>query len=168
MCISKARQLLGVLNFCLLSRAESEMERIDLLSTGGALPWARPLRSFARLPCRGLSFLFRPSTHTHTHADSRARSLTLSLSAWRLPLLQLTLVLPLQGETCTELLTLGLIFLLFLPISSVSCCWSLEETKDGGGEGMRLKRGLGSGAKRRTLSTHITSSCQQCLVWQKK
>lgn len=55
--ISKARQLLGLLNFCLLSGAESEMERIDLLSTGGALPWAGPLAcSLAWLPCRGLSF----------------------------------------------------------------------------------------------------------------
>lgn len=80
--------------------------------------------------CRGLSFLFRPSTHTYSCAHSFAHS----YSAWRLPLLQLTLVLPLQGETCAELLTLGLIFLLFLPISSVSCCRSLEETKDGADE----------------------------------
>lgn len=54
------------------------MERIDLLSTGGALPWAGPLGSLARLPCRGLSFLFQPfptpPPHTHTH------SLYLSLS----------------------------------------------------------------------------------------
>ena len=80
--ISKTRQLLGLLNFCLLSRAESEMERIDLLSTGGALPWAGPLAcSLAWLPCRGLSFssytnpLTRPSFPL-----SLSPSLPLSLS----------------------------------------------------------------------------------------
>lgn len=62
--ISKGRQLLGLLNFCLLSGAESEMERIDLLSTGGALPWAGPLAcSLAWLPCRGLSFSNPPHPH---------------------------------------------------------------------------------------------------------
>lgn len=157
--ISKARQLLGVLNFCLLSRAESEMERIDLLSTGGALPWAGPLGSLARLPCGGLSFLFQPlpppPPHTHTH--SLTLPLPLSLSAWRLPLLQLTLVLPLLGEMCAELLTPGLIFLLF-PISSISSSWRLwKRQRMGGGMGIK-ELGSTAGAERRILSTRITSS----------
>lgn len=57
---------------------------------------------------------------------------SLSVSAWRLPLLQLTLVLPILGEMCAELLTPGLIFLLF-PISSISSSWRLRERQRGGG-----------------------------------
>lgn len=60
--ISKARQLLGLLNFCLLSRAESEMERIDLLSAGGALPWAGPLARW--LAGSALSLLLTPPPTT--------------------------------------------------------------------------------------------------------
>lgn len=78
--ISKARQLLGLLNFCLLSRAESEIERIDLLSTGGALPWAGPLAcSLAWLPWRRLSFSSYPPLSPSPHPPL-VHSLTLSLS----------------------------------------------------------------------------------------
>lgn len=143
--ISKARQLLGLLNFCLLSGAESEMERIDLLSTGGALPRAGPLTcSLAWLPCSGLSFSVHPTfSHHSRHHPLNLRpysltfslSLSLSISAWRLPLLQLTLVLQLLGEMCAELLTPGLIFLLF-PISSISSSWRLWRRQ-------RMSRGWG-------------------------
>lgn len=92
--VSKARQLLGLLNFCLLSRAESEMERIDLLSAGGALPWAGPLaRSLARLPCSRLS----PSSSPPPPPSSSSPT-SVSLSLCVAALLQLTLVLPLLGE----------------------------------------------------------------------
>lgn len=140
--ISKARQLLGLLNFCLLSGAESEMERIDLLSAGGALPWAGPLAcSLAWLPCRGLSFSSYPPTTTSYSLlppqSSFTHSLSLCVSAWRLPLLQLTLVLPILGEMCAELLTPGLIFLLF-PISSISSSWRLwKRQRMGGGMGRK-------------------------------
>lgn len=64
-------------------------------------------------------------------------SLSFSVSAWRLPLLQLTLVLPLLGEMCAELLTPGLIFLLF-PISSISSSWRLwRRQRMGGRVGIR-------------------------------
>lgn len=92
-----------------------------------------------------------PSTLTHTPSTS------LSLSAWRLPLLQLTLVLPLLGEMCAELLTPGLIFLLF-PISSISSSWRLwKRQRMGGGMGIK-ELGSTAGAERRILSTRITSS----------
>lgn len=75
-----------------------------------------------------------PSLFTHS------LTLSLSLSAWRLPLLQLTLVLPLLGEMCAELLTPGLIFLLF-PISSVSSSWRLwKRQRMGEGVGIRSVR----------------------------
>lgn len=59
---------------------------------------------------------------------------SLSLSAWRLPLFQLTLVLPLLGEMYAELLTPGLIFP-FFPISSTSSSWRLWRRQRTGGEG---------------------------------
>lgn len=102
--ISKTRQLLGLLNFCLLSGAESEMERIDLLSTRGALPWAGPLTR--PLGCHAVRSLSHPAS---SQPPVHSVSLSFSGSAWRLSLLQLTLVLPLLGKMCAELLTLGLI-----------------------------------------------------------
>lgn len=117
------------------------MERIDLLSTGGALPWAGPLAcSLAWLPCGGLSFSSYPPLPPSPQPAPRSLTLTLSLfalSAWRLPLLQLTLVLPLLGEMCAELLTPGLIFLLF-PISFISSSWRHQKRQRMGG-GMRIK-----------------------------
>lgn len=71
----------------------------------------------ARLLTRLAAMQRAPLPHPH-HRHHRSAS----LSAWRLPLLQLTLVLPLLGEMCAELLTPGLIFLLF-PISSISSSW---------------------------------------------
>lgn len=119
------------------------MERIDLLSTGGALPWAGPLAcSLAWLPCRGLSFSSFPHhCRRHPlispHPSSLTHSLSLSASAWRLPLLQLTLVLPILGKMRAELLTPGLIFLLF-PISSISSSWRLwKRQRTGGGKRRR-------------------------------
>lgn len=106
--ISKTRQLRGLLDFCLLSGAESEMERIDLLSAGGALPWVAPahLLGCYALPTHSLPIHFY------------------FLSAWRLPLLQLTLVVLLLGELGAELLTPELIFP-FFPISCISNSWRL-------------------------------------------
>lgn len=62
--ISKARQLLGLLNFCLLSRAESEIERIDLLSTGGVLPWAAHLFTLLAAMQRALFLTTTPPALT--------------------------------------------------------------------------------------------------------
>lgn len=74
---------------------------------------------------------------TTTNHPSFTHSLSFSVSAWRLPLLQLTLVLPLLGEMCAELLTPGLIFLLF-PISSISSSWRLwRRQRMGGRVGIR-------------------------------
>lgn len=73
------------------------------------------------------TFFLVPTLHTHVCT----LTCSLALSAWRLPLLQLTLVLLLQGETCAELLTLGLIPLLF-PVNSVSSCrrlWKRQRTE---------------------------------------
>lgn len=138
------------------------MERIDLLSTGGALPWAGPLAcSLAWLPCRGLSFSSPPTTTTTIPAPPSFTHLlthslpSLSVSAWRLPLLQLTLVLPLLGEMCAELLTPGLIFLLF-PISSISSSWRLwRRQRMGGGVGIK---GWGGGWRGRERREKIVNS----------
>lgn len=102
--ISQARQLLGLLNFCLLSRAESEMERIDLLSAGGALPWAGPLARSAPMK-KALSI-------SRTHPPISITHLSLSLRGGSPPPDTCPAV-------CVGLLKPGLISLLF-PISSTS------------------------------------------------
>lgn len=109
-------------------------------------------RSLAHsLGCHAEGSLSHPTPHHHHHHPLTPPpcSLTLSLSAWRLPLLQLTLVLPLLGEMCGELLTPGLIFLLF-PISSISSSWRLwRRQRMGGGVRIRSWGGGRSGWERR-------------------
>lgn len=144
------------------------MERIDLLSTGGALPWAGPLAcSLAWLPCGGLSFSSYPPLPPSPQPAPRSltHSLSLSLSAWRLPLLQLTLVLPLLGEMCAELLTPGLIFLLF-PISSISSSWRLwKRQRMGGGMGIRGWGGRPEWKGEEGEYCQLTSPLQTNNVW---
>lgn len=105
-------------------------------------------RSLAHsLGCHAEGSLSHPTPHyRHPLNPPLVRSLPLSLylarslsalSAWRLPLLQLTLVLPLLGEMRAELLTPGLIFLLF-PISFISSSWRHWKRQRMGG-GMRIK-----------------------------
>ena len=77
----KGKTAPGLAELCLLSGAESEMERIDLLSTGGALPWAGPLAcSLAWLPCRGLPFSSYPPPPPPSLHPPLVHSLSLSLS----------------------------------------------------------------------------------------
>lgn len=99
------------------------MERIDLLSTRGALPWAGPLTRL--LGC----YAMRPTTSSSSLPHAHSLSLSLSISAWRLSLLQLTLVLPLLGKMCTELLTPGLILLPFTHKLHLELQETLEEAK---------------------------------------
>lgn len=106
------------------------------------LGWAARLLTRLAAMQRAL-FLILPPPTPFTH------SFSLSFSAWRLPLLQLTLVLPLLGEMCAELLTPGLILLLF-PISSISSSWRLwRRQRMGGGVGIRGWGGGRSGKERR-------------------
>ncbi len=112
--------------------------------------WAARLLTRLAAMQRAL-FLILPPHHHHHPLIHPPHSLTLSLSlsAWRLPLLQLTLVLPLLGEMCAELLTPGLIFLLF-PISSISSSWRLwKRQKLGGRVRIRVCGGGQSGRERR-------------------
>lgn len=126
----KRRELI----FCLLEVHSLGLGRSLAHSLGchavGSLPHPHPTP--LQPPPRCIS----PPNHHHNH-PSFTHSLSFSVSAWRLPLLQLTLVLPLLGEMCAELLTPGLIFLLF-PISSISSSWRLwRRQRMGGRVGIR-------------------------------
>lgn len=115
------------------------------------LGWAARLLTRLAAMQRALFLILPPTTSSPPLSFTHARS----LSAWRLPLLQLTLVLPLLGEMCAELLTPGLIFLLF-PISSISSSrrlWRRQSTGGGGEDAAGVEERGG-----RILSTHITSS----------
>lgn len=102
--------------------------------------WAARLLTRLAAMRRALFLILPPTTAIPSTSPSFTHSHSLSLfalSAWRLPLLQLTLVLPLLGEMCAELLTPGLIFLLF-PISFISSSWRHQKRQRMGG-GMRIK-----------------------------
>lgn len=169
--ISKARQLLGLLNFCLLSRAESEMERIDLLSTGGALPWAGPLAcSLAWLPCGGLSFSSYPPLPPSPQPAPRSLTLTLSLPlslSLSLCALCMAAASP-PADTCPAVTGRDARWAADTRIDlppfphklHIKLLETLEETKNGRrDENKGPGRAVGvEGRGGRILSTHITSS----------
>lgn len=108
-----------------------------LLTRLAAMQWALFLTPTPPHPSPTTATLHIPPEPPPQPPLIHSLSLSFSVSAWRLPLLQLTLVLPLLGEMCAELLTPGLIFLLF-PISSISSSWRLwRRQRMGGRVGIR-------------------------------
>lgn len=154
--ISKARQLLGLLNFACYQELRVKWRELIfcLLEVHSLGPGRSPAHS---LGCHAEGSLSHLTPHHHHHPfthPSFTHSLSFSLSAWRLPLLQLTLVLPLLGEMCAEPLTSGLIFLLF-PISSISSSWRLwRRQRMGRGVGIRGLGGGRSGRRENIVNSH--------------